>query len=135
MVSFHLKPLTIIFFVWFATSVVARRYVSVEFYRWSVGWAAEAALHWLTLLVAMALGLLPIIRPRFEEDRRWTNAALLFGLLVVAEIAWRLASPQAAWDQLKGFAIAVAVIQPGLLLLGIIVLLADRRAAGPPRAA
>ena len=135
MVSLHLKPLTIIFFVWFATWVVAGRYVSVEFYRWSVGWAAEAALHWLTLLVAMALALLPIIRPRFREDRRWINAALLIGLLVVAEVAWRLASPQATWDHLKGFAIAVAVIQPGLLLLGIVVLIADRRTAGSPQAA
>lgn len=110
--------LTLTFFVWFAAWLIAGTYVSVDFYRFTVGEAAQVILKLLTLLVAIVLAIVPLIRPGGEQASRWGNAASCVCTLAFFALIWRPIMDDVPWDVVKGFGILLDIGTPALLALG-----------------
>lgn len=133
----HLSPFAVGFFVWFALWFVAGRYVSVDFYRLTLGEAAQIGLELFTPLVALALMIVPFMRARAKRSSRWSNAILCIGLLAIVEVVWRMTNAL-PWDFAKGLGIILDVATPALLALGMVAVVAEwrtRRSAAVPTAA
>lgn len=119
-------PLT--FFVWFAAWAVTSSYVSVGYYRFELGEAAEMAFRLLTLCVAVALVLVPFVQSSEAQKPRWRYAALCLVTLLVAELLWRLVMNDVPWDFVKGLGILLDVATPALFALGVAAVVAEWRA-------
>ena len=119
-------PFAVVFFLWFALWLVAGRYISVGFYGFAIGGTAELALALTTLLVALALVIVRVLRPH-RPSGRWNYAVLCIGFLSLAEVLWRLVMYHVPWDLLKGLAIVLDVATPALVAIGLAALALEVR--------
>ena len=117
--------------MWFAAWFVAGRYVSVDFYKFELGEAVQVAFGLSAACMAVALIIMPFIRPRAGPRLRWTYGAFCLASLLVAELVWRLVMDDVPWDVAKGLGIILDVLTPALLALGGAAIVSEWRASRP----
>jgi hypothetical protein len=111
------SALAVTFFGWFALWCVAGRYVSIDFYRLNFGEAVQSGLELTAILMALALLVLPFIRP-FRDQTRWSYTVLCVGFLVTVEIVWRFTVNALAWDIAKLVGFVFHLSTPALIAFG-----------------